>query len=73
MTELFEILRREQGRDASRVESFFSTHPSPKERMADLQAAVRRHHGGRRDTAAFRATKARLLTTTAPTSTRRKP
>jgi hypothetical protein len=41
--------------------------------MADLQAAVRRHHGGRRDTAAFRATKARLLTTTAPTSTRRKP
>ena len=63
MIELFDILRREQGRDPNRVESFFSTHPSPKDRIADLQAAVRRHNGGRRDTAEFRAIKTRLLKT----------
>jgi predicted Zn-dependent protease len=61
MIELFDILRREQGRDPNRVESFFSTHPSPQERIAELQAAVKRHKGGRRDTAEFRAIKARLF------------
>jgi beta-barrel assembly-enhancing protease len=73
MIELFDILRREQGRDPNRVESFFSTHPSPKERIAELRAAVARHHGGRRDTAEFRAVKARLLKATRPRPAAAKP
>jgi predicted Zn-dependent protease len=66
MIELFDILRREHGRDPNRVESFFSTHPSPQERIAELQAAVKPHRGGRRDTAEFRAIKARLLKAARP-------
>ena len=66
MIELFDILRREQGRDPNRVESFFSTHPPPQERIAELQAAVKPYRGGRRDTAEFRAIKARLLKAARP-------
>jgi beta-barrel assembly-enhancing protease len=73
MIELFGILRGEQGRDPSRVESFFSTHPSPKDRIAELQTAARRHHGGRRDTAEFRAIKARLLKASALPSRPERP
>src|SRR6188508_899996 len=53
MVELFEILRREQKRDPSIVETFFSTHPPPQERIEQLRAAVQRHPGGRRDSADF--------------------
>lgn len=61
MIELFDILRRQQGRDPSSVEAFFSSHPSPQERIAELKAAVGQHRGGVRDTRRFQEVKARLL------------
>lgn len=61
MIELFEILRRQQGRDPDSVDAFFSTHPSPQERIAELRTAVARHRGGVRDTTRFHDMKARLL------------
>ena len=61
LVELFEVLRREQKRDPTLVETFFSTHPSPQERIDDLQADVRRHSGGRRDSADFQRAKKRSL------------
>src|SRR5262245_42698263 len=60
MVELFEILRREAKRDPGTVDVFFSSHPSPQDRIAELQADVRRHAGGRRDSQAFKHIKARL-------------
>src|SRR5262249_20447145 len=38
MIELFDILRRESGRDPGAVETFLSTHPSPQDRKAQLAA-----------------------------------
>ena len=61
MIELFETLRREQQRDPSSVEVFFSTHPSPADRVAALSAATAQHRGGIHDTPEFRAVKARVL------------
>ena len=61
MVELFEILRLEQKRDPMRVEAFFSTHPPPQDRIDQLKRDVARRRSGRRDSAAFRAIKARLL------------
>ena len=66
MVELFDILRREQRRDPGAVETFFSSHPPPRDRIARLESAVRRGGGGRRDTAQFRAIRARLLKMPAP-------
>lgn len=66
LVELFEVLRREQKRDPSLVETFFSTHPSPQERIDDLQADVRRHSGGRRDSADFQRAKKRSLSLPPP-------
>jgi predicted Zn-dependent protease len=68
MVELFEILRREQKRDPGRVDTFFSTHPAPQDRIATLQKEVAARRPGsakagraRRDSAEFRSVKARLL------------
>jgi predicted Zn-dependent protease len=61
MVELFDVIRREAARDPSTVEVLLSSHPSPKDRIAALQAEVSRHKGGRRDTSQFQAVKARLL------------
>jgi predicted Zn-dependent protease len=61
MIELFETLRREEQRDPSSVEVFFSTHPSPADRIAQLTAAAGQHRGGVRDTTVFRAVRARVL------------
>src|SRR5262245_57735555 len=72
MIELFDIIRREQGRDPSSVESFFSSHPSPQERIAELRAAVARHRGGRRDTKRFQEMKARLLKAAQPSQYNRR-
>jgi predicted Zn-dependent protease len=66
MVELFDILRREQKRDPSTVEQFFSSHPSPAERIEQLRAAAGRRASGRRDTAAFRQAKARSMKLTPP-------
>ena len=60
MIELFEMLRREERRDPGAVDAFFSTHPSPQDRIAELTAATARSHGGIRDSVQFRAIKARL-------------
>lgn len=59
MVELFEILQRESKRNPGSVEVFFSSHPSPEDRIARLQADVGRG-GGTRDTQQFQAIKARL-------------
>jgi beta-barrel assembly-enhancing protease len=60
MVELFEIIRREQGRDPGALESWISSHPSPADRIARLQADVARSHGGTRDTQQFQSIKTRL-------------
>ena len=66
MTELFEILRREQQRDPGRVEVFFATHPSPQDRITRLQQEVAKRRGGRRDSAQFQAARSRLLRLASP-------
>ncbi|MGH8639291.1 MAG: M48 family metallopeptidase [Burkholderiales bacterium] len=58
MPEFMETLRRAQGRDPGSVEVFLSSHPAPAERAAALRKVVRA--GGRRDSAGFRAIKARV-------------
>jgi predicted Zn-dependent protease len=60
MIELFEVLRREAKRDPGAVDVFFSTHPSPEDRIARLTAATARARRGVRDTAEFRTVKARV-------------
>jgi predicted Zn-dependent protease len=61
MVELFEVLRREGNRDPGSVEKFFSSHPSPQDRIDGLQKAVGRNPTGRRDTTRFQTMKSRLL------------
>ncbi|MGE0445138.1 MAG: M48 family metallopeptidase [Vicinamibacterales bacterium] len=61
MTELFETLRREASRDPAAIETFFSTHPAPADRISRLQADVARNRGGTRDSRQFQAIKARAL------------
>jgi beta-barrel assembly-enhancing protease len=60
MVELFEVLRREANRDPGSVEQFFSSHPSPQDRVNRLQSDIGRNPTGRRDTPQFQAMKARL-------------
>jgi predicted Zn-dependent protease len=61
MTELFQILTREQGKNPGAVQVFLSSHPAPADRMHALQAEVDRVHGGTRNTARFQGIKAKLL------------
>ena len=61
MVELFDTLRREQKRDPGAVEVFFSTHPSPAERIQQLRSDVGRQSGGRRDSGAFQQARSRSL------------
>ena len=60
MVELFEILQREARRNPGSVEVFFSSHPSPQDRIERLRSEIARRPGGTRDTRQFRAIKARL-------------
>jgi predicted Zn-dependent protease len=60
MVEMFEILAKEAGRNPTAVEAFFSTHPSPQERIAELSAVVAGHRTGRRDSREFQVIKSRL-------------
>jgi predicted Zn-dependent protease len=60
MIEMFEILKREQGRNPGAVETFLSSHPAPQDRLNALRTAVARANGGTRNTATFQATKAKL-------------
>jgi beta-barrel assembly-enhancing protease len=61
MTELFQTLQREAKRNPSSVETFFSTHPSPADRISRLRADVARYRGGTRDTRQFQNMRARSL------------
>jgi predicted Zn-dependent protease len=61
MAEMFEILKKEAGRNPTSVEAFFSSHPTPQERITEIRAAVAAHRGGRRDSREFQVVKARLL------------
>jgi predicted Zn-dependent protease len=60
MTELFEMLTREQGRNPAAVQVFFSSHPAPRDRLRALRADVAKTRGGTRDTARFQAIKRKL-------------
>lgn len=60
MVEMLEILRRQARQDPGAVQVFFSTHPSPQERITELAARAARHRGGRRDSASFQSIRARL-------------
>ena len=60
MVELFEMLQREARRNPGSVEVFFSSHPSPQDRIERLRSEIARHPGGTRDTRQFQAIKARL-------------
>jgi predicted Zn-dependent protease len=51
------------------VDVFFSTHPSPADRIAQLTAGTARSRRGVRDTKEFRAVKSRVLKLPAPRST----
>jgi predicted Zn-dependent protease len=61
MVELFEILQREARRNPGAVEVFFSSHPSPQDRIGRLQTYVAQKPGGTRDTKEFQSVKTRLL------------
>lgn len=61
MVEMFEILKKEAGRNPTSVEAFFSSHPSPQERITELKSVVAGRRGGRRDSREFQVVKARLL------------
>jgi predicted Zn-dependent protease len=60
MIELMDTIREQQKRDPSSVETFFSNHPSPKDRVAELARVVPKRRAGRRDSAEFQAIRARL-------------
>jgi predicted Zn-dependent protease len=61
MLEFMQALRARQGHDPGSVEVFFSTHPSPADRLERLRAQLRGvHAGGRRDSAVFRRVRSAL-------------
>lgn len=60
MIELFELLRREAARDPGTVEGFFSSHPSPVDRITALRGAIGASPRGRRDSAEFQRVRRRL-------------
>jgi predicted Zn-dependent protease len=60
MLEFMQVLNAESRRNPNSVEVFFSTHPSPANRVELLRAIAPRLGGGRRDSAEFRSVKARL-------------
>jgi predicted Zn-dependent protease len=66
MVELFEVLRREASRNPGSVDVFFSSHPSPQDRIDRLKGAIGRAPSGRRDSAQFQTIKARLGRLPAP-------
>ena len=60
MVELFDTLRRISADDPGQVQTFFSSHPSPRDRITALRRELPRTPKGRRDSAEFQAVKSRL-------------
>jgi predicted Zn-dependent protease len=60
LIEMFEILKREQGRNPGAVDTFLSSHPAPQDRLNALRTSVARAHGGTRNTATFQAIRTKL-------------
>jgi predicted Zn-dependent protease len=60
MVEFLQVLRARQGRDPGSVQTFFSSHPAPAERIRRLQQEASRLAGGRRDSQSFRTIQTRL-------------
>ena len=60
MVEFLQVLRSRQRRDPGSVQTFFSSHPAPAERVQRLQQQANRMAGGRRDSQAFRDVQGRL-------------
>ena len=60
MVEFLQVLRKRQGRDPGSVQTFFSSHPAPAERVRRLQQEANRLAGGRRDSQSFKNVQARL-------------
>lgn len=60
MVEFLRVLRHRQGRDPGSVQTFFSSHPAPAERVRRLQEEANRLAGGRRDSQSFRSIQTRL-------------
>jgi predicted Zn-dependent protease len=60
MIELMESIREQEKRDPGLVETFFSNHPSPKDRVALLAHLVPTRRSGTRDSTAFQSVRARL-------------
>jgi predicted Zn-dependent protease len=60
MIDLMETIRRQEQRDPTSVEIFFSNHPSARNRAALLKNIVPARRAGRRDSAEFRTVRARL-------------
>jgi predicted Zn-dependent protease len=60
MVEFLQVLRNRQRSDPGSVQTFFSSHPAPAERIRRLQQEAARLAGGRRDSAAFNQVQGRL-------------
>jgi predicted Zn-dependent protease len=60
MLEFMQGLESQARRNPNAVEAFFSTHPSPENRVGLLREITPRLQGGRRDSGDFRVVKARL-------------
>ena len=64
MVELFQVLQREQQRNPGAVETFFSSHPPPQDRIGRLQGQA--GTGGSRDSQQFQTIKSRLARMSPP-------
>jgi beta-barrel assembly-enhancing protease len=71
MVEFLQVLRAQQGRDPGSVQTFFASHPAPRERVRRLEQEATRLAGGRRDSQAFQQVQSRL-DRLAPASARRR-
>ncbi len=60
LVEFLGVLRAQQGRDPSSVQTFFASHPAPGDRVQRLQLAASQLAGGRRDSQAFQQIRSRL-------------
>jgi len=60
MVEFLEVLRTRQGRDPGSVQTFFSSHPAPSERVQRLDQEADRLAGGRRNSQSFQQVQAHL-------------